>query len=72
MKMKIYVDTCVYVDLLQGNESKSALAYEFFKKGWNCRFDLVVSDWVRSELKRRNLESEFPLLFNQFKNKNKL
>lgn len=70
--MKVYVDTCVYVDLFEREGVKSALAFDFFSKGWNCKYELVVSDWVRSELQRRNLESEFPLLFDQFKNKNKL
>jgi predicted nucleic acid-binding protein len=70
--MKIYVDTCVYVDLFEERGSKAALAYTFFSKGWNCAFELVVSDWNRSELKRRKLDSEFPQLFDMFKAKNKL
>src|SRR3989338_9411684 len=69
--MKIYVDTCVYVDLFEGGPM-AALAYDFFSSGWNCAFELVVSDWVRSELKRRGLDSEYPLLFQQFKKNNKL
>ncbi|MFH1053808.1 MAG: type II toxin-antitoxin system VapC family toxin [Candidatus Woesearchaeota archaeon] len=68
--MKVYVDTCVYVDLFEGG-SKAALAYNFFSKGWKCVFELVVSDWVRSELKKRGLDSEYPLLFDNFKKKNK-
>ncbi len=69
--IKIYVDTCVYVDLFEGGR-KSALAYAFFSKGWNCAFELVVSDWVRSELRRRKMDSDYPLLFEKFKAKNKL
>ena len=69
--MKVYVDTCVYVDLFEGSEM-AASAFNFFAKGWNCAFELVVSDWVRSELKRRKLDSEYPLLFERFKSKNKL
>ena len=68
--LKVYVDTCVYVDLFEGSD-KSASAFDFFAKGWNCAFELVVSDWVRSELKRRGLDSEYPLLFERFKSKNK-
>ncbi len=68
--MKVYVDTCVYVDLFEGG-SKSALAFEFFSKGWNCAFELVVSDWVRSELKKRGLDSEYPLVFDEFKKRKK-
>lgn len=70
--MKVYVDTCVYVSFLEGNDHNSLLAFDFFSKGWNCAFELVVSDWVRSELKRRGLDSSFPQLFEQFKKKNKL
>ena len=69
--LKIYVDTCVYVDLFEGG-FKSALAFDFFVRGWNCAFELVVSDWVRSELKRKGMDSEYPLLFEKFKSKKKL
>ena len=57
--MKVYVDTCVYVELFTGN-GKAALAFDFFAKGWNCAFELVISDWVRSELKRKGFDSEYP------------
>lgn len=69
--MKVYVDTCVYVDLFEGG-FRSALAFDFFARGWNCSFELVVSDWVRSELKRKGMDNEYPLLFERFKSKNKL
>ena len=68
--MKVYVDTCVYVELFKGN-GKAALVFDFFAKGWNCKFELVISDWVRSELKRKGFDSDYPLLFDQFKAKNK-
>ena len=64
--MKVYVDPCVYIDLFKGG-FKSALAFDFFSKGWNCAFELVVSDWVRSELNREKFDTEYPLLFEQFK-----
>ena len=67
--MKVYVDTCVYVNLLEGN---TKTAYDFFARGWNCAYELVVSDWIRSELNKRKLDSEYPLLFERFKSKNKL
>ena len=71
--MKIYVDTCVYVDLLEReNEKKAKFAYDFFKSGWNCKFELVVSDWTRTELSRHVKEEDLNLLLNQFKSKNKL
>src|SRR3989344_9463280 len=68
--LKLYVDTCVYVDILEGSD-RAAFAFDFFARGWNCAFELVVSDWIRSELKRRGLDSEYPLLFERFKSKNK-
>ena len=68
--LKVYVDTCVYVDLFEGG-FKSALAFDFFARGWGCAFELFVSDWVRSELKRKGMDSEYPLLFERFKSKNK-
>ena len=69
--MKVYVDTCVFIELFKGG-TRSKIAYNFFSKGWKCAFELVVSDWVRSELKRKGMDSEYPLLFDMFKSKNKL
>ena len=69
--MKVYVDTCVFIELFEG-ETRSKIIYNFFSKGWNCAYELVVSDWVRSELKRKGMDSEYPLLFDMFKSKNKL
>ncbi|MCC7574858.1 type II toxin-antitoxin system VapC family toxin [Candidatus Woesearchaeota archaeon] len=72
--MKIYVDTNVFIDLIKENSSrrKSERVYEFFKKGWNCAFELIVSDWTRTEICRHVKEEELTLLFNEFKTKNKL
>ena len=52
--MKVYVDTNVFIDLIKEDSSKTRaiFAYEFFRKGWNCAFELIVSDWTRSELNR--------------------
>jgi predicted nucleic acid-binding protein len=72
--MKIYVDTNIFIDFIKENSSKrrAVLAYEFFRKGWNCAFELIVSDWTRSELKRHVSEEDLTLLFNEFKSRNKL
>lgn len=72
--MKIYVDTNVFIDFINKNNCKrrAVLAFEFFMKGWNCSFELIVSDWTRSELKRHVKEEELSLLFNEFKKRDKL
>lgn len=72
--MKIYVDTNIFIDLVKEDSSKlnSIYAFEFFKKGWECTFELIVSDWTRSELKRHVKEEDLSLLLSQFKSRNKL
>ena len=72
--MKIYVDTNVFIDFIKEDSSKSKaiLAYEFFSKGWNCGFELIVSDWTRTEITRYVNEQELSLLLDQFKSRNKL
>ncbi len=72
--MKIYVDTNVFIDFVKEDSSniKSVLTYEFFRKGWNCEFELIVSDWTRTEITRHVNEQELRLLLGQFKSRNKL
>lgn len=72
--MRIYVDTNVFIDFVKEDSSRrrAILTYEFFRKGWNCAFELIVSDWTRSELKKHVKEEYLNLLFNEFKSRNKL
>ncbi len=71
--MKIYVDTNVFLRLLKDEslEEEKALIFDFFSKGWNCEFEIVLSSWTRSEFKRYLDEVHLTLLLQQFKNKGK-
>lgn len=74
--MKVYVDTCVLLDFIldtdDGKRPFGAIAFHFFYKGWNCAFELVVSDWNRSELKKYATEEEIAFLMQQFEKRHKL
>jgi predicted nucleic acid-binding protein len=72
--MKIYVDTNIFIDFVKEDESKRRFiyTYDFFRKGWKCKFELIISDWTRSELSRHVKEEDLNLLLNEFKSKNKL
>ncbi|MFW6450512.1 MAG: hypothetical protein ACOCZ6_05650 [Nanoarchaeota archaeon] len=48
--MKVYVDTNVIVDFCLERQNKYELrylfAYDFFKRGKDCEFYMVISDWA--------------------------
>jgi predicted nucleic acid-binding protein len=51
--MKIYVDTNVIIDYCLQRNGKFGLdyqfAFDFFRRGIDCEFYLVVSDWAEKE-----------------------
>jgi len=57
--MKVYCDTCVYIDALDLNPPRhqdplrplSDLAWSFLTKVNNGEYTLVISDWVKTEFK---------------------
>ena len=73
--LKVYCDTNVYVDMLRNRSDNlrplGTFAHEFFADGWNCRFDLIVSDHLVNELKKQLNEKEYEELFDVFRKRNK-
>ena len=59
--MKVYCDTCIFKDYFDEREDNirplKDFAIEFFSRGWNGGFKLIISDWLLNEL-RRHLEEK--------------
>src|SRR3989344_7503146 len=74
--LKVYVDTCVYLNYFNKETDKlrplDSFAFDFFSRGWNCHFMLVVSDLVFEELRGKVSDKDISELLSNFKEKNKL
>ena len=74
--MKVYCDTNIFIDYFDERENYirplKDFAFEFFSRGWNCSFELVISDWLIKELRNHLKEEQIQEIFNRFKTKNKL
>lgn len=74
--VKIYCDTNIFIDYF--NERTDRLrplkdfAFEFFSKGWNCSFELIISDWLLKELRNHLKEEQIQEVLNMYRDKNKL
>jgi len=76
MCLKVYCDTNVFIDYFQERTDRlrplKDFAFEFFSRGWNCAFHLIVSDWLLEELRRHLKEEQIQEIFDMYKKKNKL
>ena len=76
MTLKIYCDTNIFLDYLEQRSDNIRPLYEFaylfFSKGWNCHFNIVVSDWLMEELKRHQTDEKIEEVLGEFKKKNKV
>ena len=76
MVKKVYCDTNIFIDFFDKRTDRlrplNQFAFQFFSKGWNCAFSLVVSDWLLEELRRHLKEEQIQEIFEMFKSKNKL
>ncbi len=74
--MKIYCDTNVFLDFMDDRYDKlrplGDFAFMLFKRGWECLFHLVFSDWNYEELRKFKSEEEINELLSYFENKKKL
>lgn len=74
--MKVYCDANIFMDYFIDREDYirplKDFAFEFFSRGWNCAFELIISDVLVSELKKHLPKEKFESIFNNFKEKNKL
>jgi|SRR3989344_1626216 len=74
--MKVYCDTCIFKDYFDEREDNirplKDFAIEFFSRGWNGGFKLIISDWLLNELRRHLEEKQINEILDKFKEKNKL
>jgi len=74
--MLVYCDANVFVDVIQQRRSKyrplGDLAFDFFSRGWNCQFKLVVSKWAFEEATKHISAKDFNDLIDNFKELDKL
>ena len=76
MDLKVYSDANIFKDYFDERSDKirplKDFAIEFFSRGWNCEFKLIVSDWLLDELRRHLKEEQINEILDRFKEKNKL
>jgi len=77
MTETIYVDTCIYLDLFLKNRQNKwidfgEVAFYFFKKLENGDYFLMVSDWLKEQLKRNGVLDKAEELFERFLSKKRL
>ena len=74
--LKIYCDANIFMDYYLSREDPlrplGLFAFNFFSKGWNCAFHLVISDWLLFELRKHLEESKIQEILQMFEAKNKL
>ena len=74
--MKVYCDANIFIDYLDERTDKirplKDLAFEFFSRGWNCNFELIISDWLLTELRNHLEEENIQEILNRFRKKNKI
>ena len=76
MGLKVYCDTNIFIDYFDERTDRlrplKDFAFEFFSRGWNCAFKLIISDWLLIELKRHLDDRKIDEVLNRFKEKDKL
>lgn len=75
--MKIYLDTCIYVDYFEDRSDNirplGELASQLLKRTFNCEFEIIISDWLLVEMEKRvNVMSSFLELLKRLKSMDKL
>lgn len=74
--MKIYLDTCVYIDYLEDRKDNirplGELVHQLIKRAISCEFDIVTSDWVLDEIERYRSKEVFIELLHKLKKMNKI
>lgn len=73
---KVYCDANVFIDYFHERSDYirplKDLAFNFFSKGWNCAFKLVVSDWLLTELRKHLKEEQIEDILSEYRKKGKL
>lgn len=76
MTLKVYCDANIFIDYLEGRTDNirplHEFAFQFFSAGWNCKFHLIISDWLLEELNNNLTEEQIESVLKEFRDKNKL
>lgn len=76
MCLKVYCNTNIFKDYADERVDRlrplKDFAYEFFRKGWDCKYKLIISDWLLTELKKHLKEEQIQEILKPFKEKGKL
>lgn len=76
MSSKVYCNANIFKDYADERTDRlrplKDFAYEFFRKGWDCNYKLIISDWLLTELRRYMKEEKIQEILKPFKEKNKL
>lgn len=74
--LKVYADTNIFIDYLRQRTDclrpLGEFAFQFFSDGWNCKFKLIISDWLLMELEKHLSKDEIEFVLKDFKDKGKL
>jgi predicted nucleic acid-binding protein len=66
---RIYLDTCVYMDYLEDRcdniRPLGEFAFQLLKRTFKCEFNIVVSDWLLTEMEKH--ENVLPLFLELLK-----
>jgi predicted nucleic acid-binding protein len=66
---KIYIDTCIYLNYFQKESNLQSIAEKLFFETLECKFEIIVSDHIISELMRYVSPPNFKMLFRLLRNK---
>ena len=75
MSVKIYCDTCIYLDFLfdrksiSGNRNLGEEASYLFGRAVKCYYTIVFSDWILDELKKQVDISQYQMLSSMLEKK---
>lgn len=76
MSLKVYCNVNIFKDYADERVDNirplKDFAFEFFRRGWNCEFKLIVSDWLMKELRNNLKEEKIQEILKPFEEKDKL
>ena len=76
MSRLIYIDTNVYLDLIENRTDRfrplGEIAGQLIQRALDCEFTIIISSVVVDEIKYNGYYKDFLVLFNDLKDKNKI
>jgi len=73
--LKIYLDTCIYLDYFEDRKDNlrplGEFAFQLLKRTFECEFEIIISDWLLAELSKWADKQTITELFQKLKMLNK-